>query len=276
VGLLAVDLSAHGVVMSADSQPVEILGGQNRVLAAKGRRNRNSIVIRVGGGFVGLLGFAGTEETEGMETARWLERFSATWPDDDVGTFCHRLAETLTEVWQRDGLHSVLEILLSGEVEGDAQFWFVRNSSGLTNGRHNAPAPTFATENDLDDNYIPRDARPGETKDHVLARQTYSFFQGVLLPASPVFQGFGELLQALWLGQVEGFAPHASIDDVGQFARVRMEFLKRLCSEKHGIYSEKVPTPVAGQVHVYGVGRDGRICQYRKGRRQLREIRSGR
>lgn len=46
--------------MSADSQPVEILGGENRVADTTAWQTRNPIVIRVGGGFVGLVGFAGT------------------------------------------------------------------------------------------------------------------------------------------------------------------------------------------------------------------------
>ena len=32
MGLLALDVSAHGVVMSADSQLVECLDGENRVI----------------------------------------------------------------------------------------------------------------------------------------------------------------------------------------------------------------------------------------------------
>jgi hypothetical protein len=40
MGLLAVDVSAFGVVMSADSQPVELLDGETRVLA-QARRTPN-------------------------------------------------------------------------------------------------------------------------------------------------------------------------------------------------------------------------------------------
>jgi hypothetical protein len=76
MGLVAVDVSAYGVVMSADSQPVEILSGENRVLA-KGSRTRNPIVPRMGGGAVTLVGFAGTENVEGLPTAEWLRKFNA-------------------------------------------------------------------------------------------------------------------------------------------------------------------------------------------------------
>jgi hypothetical protein len=276
VGLLAVEVSAHGVVMSADSQRVEILGGENRVLDSGGSRSRNPIVLRSGGGFVGLVGFAGTEQIESRPTAEWLRQYSKAWPDDDVGTFCSRLAEKLTDVWRRDGLPSVMEILVTGEVAGDPQFWFVRNSQGLREAdlTHEPPASSFVTRNDLDDpldGYIRRARIPGkESKDDVLNRITFSFRQGVLVPGAAVFTGFEAILRSMYEGRVAGFAPVASLDDLGHFARVRMEFLKRLCTSRYGIYAEAVPTPVGGEVHVFGVGRDGRIVEYRKGRAQTR------
>jgi len=46
MALLVVDVFTHGAVMSADSQPVEILDGQNRILRPEARHT----------GFVGLLG----------------------------------------------------------------------------------------------------------------------------------------------------------------------------------------------------------------------------
>ena len=55
-----------------------------------------------------------------------------------------------------------------------------------------------------------------------------------------------------------------------------MEFLKRLCTAKYGIYSENARTPVGGTVHVYGVGRDGMIVRYPKGREQVQIVRPGR
>lgn len=263
--------------MSADSQRVEILEGEDRVDTSAEDRTRDPIIVRVGGGFVGLVGFVGTEQVEGVDTAAWLRRFEQGSPRDDVGEFCHRLAEALSQVWQREGLRSVLEVLVPGEVSGDLQFWFVRNSQGFepTDGRFYAPADLFVTQDELA-NYT-RDAREsGLTKDQVLERVTYSIRQGVLLPASPVFDGFSQLMQTIWTGNVEGFTPLASLNDVAYFVRVRMEFLKRLCSSKHGIYDEGTPSPIDGDVHVYGVGRDGRICRYPKIRNQVETIRQGR
>ena len=202
-------------------------------------------------------------------------------PSDDLGSFCGRLATTLTDVWRRDGLPSVLEILVTGEVAGDAQFWFVRNSQGLRDAdwTHEARADVFESRNDLDDptdGYIQRARAAVETKEDVLQRMMFSFRQGVIVPAATVFDGFSRILGLMYQGRVAGFAPIASLDDLGHFARVRMEFLKRLCTAKYGIYAEDTPTPIGGEVHVYGVGRDGRIVEYRKGRGQVQTHRAGR
>lgn len=278
MGVLAVDLTEHGVVMSSDSQPVEIVDGENRMDDSAGRRTRNPIVRRAAAGFVGLVGFAGTERVEGMATSDWLRRFDRRTPDDDLASFCGRLAVTLSDVWQRDGLRSVLEILVTGEIHGEIQFWFVRNSQGLRpDGKHNPAADTFTAQDDLDA-YLTLDGNPGEGKTELVTRRPrpYSFWQGVLVPSSSVFDAFSLLLGTLVAGGVEGFDPIKSLDDVGQFARVRMEFLKRLCSPKHGIYSKNIPTPIDGDVHVYVVGLDGRICEYVKHSDQVKTLQEGR
>jgi hypothetical protein len=88
VGLLAVDVTTHGVVMSADSQPVEILKWENRVLATSGGLTRDPVVTRVAGGFTGLVGFAGTETVDGIATGEWLRAFSNERAADDLSSFC--------------------------------------------------------------------------------------------------------------------------------------------------------------------------------------------
>jgi hypothetical protein len=264
--------------MSADSQPVEIVEGEYHIDDSAERRVRNPIIQRTAGGFNGFVGFAGTERVEGARTSDWLRRFDRQTTNDDLESFCKRLAETLSEVWRRDGLKSVLEILVAGEIDGEVQFWFVRNSQGLRpDGTHNAAADTFTAQDDLDA-YLRLDGLPGEGKTDLVTRRPrpYSFWQGVLVPSSPVFDAFGVLLSTLVIGGVKGFDPIESLDGVGQFARVRMEFLKRLCSPKHGIYRKNTPTPIDGDVHVYGVGLDGRICEYMKHSNQVKTHRQGR
>lgn len=189
MGVLAVDLTEHGVVMSADSQPVEIVDGENWIDDSVGRRTRNPIVRRTAGGFVGLVGFAGTERVEGIGTSDWLRRFDRQTSNDELESFCNRLAGTLSHVWHRDGLRSVLEILVVGEIDGEVQFWFVRNSQGLRpDGKHNRAADTFTAQDDLEA-YLALDGLPGEGKTELVTRRPrpYSFWQGVLVLSSPVF-----------------------------------------------------------------------------------------
>jgi hypothetical protein len=278
VGLLAVDVTVHGVVMSGDSQRVEIVGGQNRVQVTSGERSRNPIVTHPGREFTGLVGFAGTEELQGLATAEWLRRFGTAALDDTINAFCDRLATTLTAAWNRTGTTSVLEVLVAGEVRSDVQFWYVRNSQGVRpDGKHNPPATAFTAENDLDKNYIPRDVRPGEAKEDVLRGRMYSFWQGVLVPAAPVFDGFASLMSNLYANEIEGFAPIASLDDLAHFAHMRMEFLKRLCTARYGIYQEGTPAPIGGVVHVWGVARNGEVRRYTgKGRKDVKTMHAGR
>jgi hypothetical protein len=68
------------------------------------------------------VGSVGTEVIESVDTAAWLESFSDEVPDADIGTFGAALALRLTDVWQRDSLASVLEVLVTGVVKGDPQF----------------------------------------------------------------------------------------------------------------------------------------------------------
>jgi hypothetical protein len=98
----------HGVVMSADSQLVEI----STARTGSSVQRHDTPAIRSCSGWaaaVGLVGFAGTEEIEGVTTKEWLRRFIAERSGDDIRTFCTRLADTLTETWKRDELPSVLE-----------------------------------------------------------------------------------------------------------------------------------------------------------------------
>jgi hypothetical protein len=176
-------------------------------------------------------------------------------------------------VWKGFGLQSVLEILISGVENGDVRFWYVRNSQGLNDHdwTYKAPKPDFDVVDDLDGRYMPADLRPGQTKEELLRERTYSFRQGVLLPAAPVFDAFSQILAMLQTNGVDGFEPIGSLDDLAYFARQRMEFLKRLSSKKHGIYT-KSPAPLGGEVHVFGVDRNGVMKTYPKIRGQAKAI----
>ena len=75
----------------------------------------------------------------------------------------------------------------------------------------------------------------------------------------------------LYTHGVDGFEPVGSLEDLAYFARQRMEFLKRLSSKKHGIYT-KARAPLGGEVHVFGVDRTGVMKAYSKIRAQAKVI----
>ncbi len=109
------DLTAFGVVMTADSQPVEALDGQTRILGHAGRwHTRNPILVRDAGGFTGFVGYVGTEEIGRTGTRDWLGSFGARHPTQTLAEYGTALGHELTDEWQRHGLVSVLEILISG------------------------------------------------------------------------------------------------------------------------------------------------------------------
>jgi len=274
MGLLALDVSAHGVVMSADSQLVECLDGENRVVIDPTRQTtRNPIVIRTGGGFTGLTGYVGTEEIGGVTTRDWLMKFGDEHPNHDLPAYANGLAAALTAEWNRLGLVSVLEILIGGVESGDVRFWYVRNSEGLNDSdlTFKEPRAAFLAVDDLDVNYVPRDLQPGQTKEELLETRLYFFRQGVLLPAAYVFDSFSKIVAAIYSHGIPGFEPISSLDDLGYFARLRMELLKRLFSKKHGLYKES-PAPIGGEVHVLGANVAGEIREYPKIRSQAKTL----
>lgn len=273
MGILAVDVSTFGVVMSADSQPIEAVDHETRVMSPQGSLTRCPIVIRSAGGFAGFVGYVGTEEIDGDSTHDWITGFGARHATANLAEYANALGLELTAAWQTLGLESVLEILITGVEDGDVRFWFVRNSQGLYDDdwTYKSPKPEFDVVDDLDGRYMPKDLRPGQTKEDLLRERMYSFRQGVLLPAAPVFDAFSSILDLLYTHQVDGFEPVASIDDLAYFARQRMEFLKRLSSKKHGIYTNS-PAPLGGEVHVFGVDRNGVMKTYPKIRAQAKVL----
>jgi hypothetical protein len=258
--------------MSADSQPIEALGRQTRVLRQQGGLTRCPIVIRNEGGFVGFSGYVGTEEIAGSPTRDWLTAFGLRHAGLSLADNATALGRELTAVWTSLDLQSVLEILISGVENGDVRFWYVRNSQGLNNRdwTYKPPKQDFDVVDDLDGRYVPRDLQPGQTKEELLRERTYSFRQGVLLPAAPVFDAFSQILAMLYTHGIDGLEPVGSQDDLAYFARQRME-LKRLSSKKHGIYT-KSPAPLGGEVHVLGVDRNGEIKTYPKIRAQAKVL----
>jgi hypothetical protein len=263
--------------MSADSQPVELLDHETRALPHAGQRTRNPILDRRAGGFTGLTGFVGTETIGDTPTRDWLTTFGTSHADESLSEYARALGDELTQEWRHLALPSILEVLISGVEDGEVRFWFVRNSQDLHDDdwTYKPPRTEFLTVDDLDGNIVPRDLEPGQTKEDLLSTRIYSFRQGALFPAARVFDAFATILSTLYLHPVDGFEPLASLDDLAYFARQRMEFLKRLYSDEHGIY-KKSPAPLGGAVHVFGVTLNGEIWKYPKIRSQARTLHGGR
>jgi hypothetical protein len=206
VGLLALDVSRFGVVMSADSQPVDLLDGRCRIFRPHGSLRNNPIVIRRGGGLTGLIGYVGREGIGGTGTRGWLERFSAQHPNEPLLEFCHALADALTREWRRRRLKSGLIIFVSGIERREVRFWFIHNTQGLydKDWTYIKPLATFQAIIDLDANYIPRDLAPGQTKEQLLTMRMYFFRNGVLRPSALVFDAFNSIMQAIYAQQIPG------------------------------------------------------------------------
>jgi len=278
VGLLAVDITPFGIVMSSDSQDVTLTEGGYNVAAMPGRWSKDKISRVQGKHFAALLGYVGTEKIGGDDTSAWLKRFIDLHYDDTMTEFSEQLAAELSSAWNEHELASCLWIFLAG-YDGEARFWYIAN---LPQNESIDPASlnyvritrNFRACRDLDDNYLPPQMATGLTKDEVLKHVIWYFRNGVLLPAAEVSDAFTRIIQRLVLGEpVPGFPRVLSLEKYAYAARQRLEFVKRLYKEDHGIYAEKEPPPIDGEVFVYSVEADGTFRIYPKIRAQAKIIR---
>jgi hypothetical protein len=273
VGILALDVSRFGIVMSADSQPVELLDGRNRVARTR-LLSRNPILVRRGGGFAGLVAFVGRERIAGKPTREWLHAFSAQHPDESLMAFCTALADELSRRWRRQRLRSGLWVFVSGFEGSEVRFWYVSNVEGVnpSDGTYKKPGPTFTAVDDLDKNYLAPELNQGRTKAQSLRLRMYQFRNGVIRPTALIFDIFNEIMQRIYEQRIPGFTPIRSITDLAYYDRQRMEFAKRLHSPKHGMASKASSPGIAGEVHVMAVAPRGVIRHYPKIRGQERLV----
>lgn len=275
MGLLALDVSRFGIVMSADSQPIQLSAGRTRIEQSPGQRSRNPIVIRTAGGFVGLVGSVGQSRIGGIDTRSWLEQFGSQHSTLGLPDYCQALGDALTDYWQRRRLKSALWVFVSGVEGREVRFWFISNTYGPINpdGTYSIVRPSFNVVNDLDDNYISRDIAQGvaKTKDELLLGRLYFLRNGALWPSTIIFDSFSGIVQSLYAQRHRGFPPLRSLDDLAFVDRQRMEFTKRIYNSEYGISRAAVPQ-IGGVVHVLGVTREGEIRKYSKGRDQIKQI----
>lgn len=272
MGILALDVSRFGIVMSADSQPVELLDGRNRVMSTGGWTTRNPMIVRCGGGFKGLIGSVGCERIEGRPTAQWLQVFSAQHPDESLAAFCGSLADALLQHWRREGLPYGLWVFISGYEGPEVRFWFVCNIDGLYPDATYRLLPTFNAINDLEIKLAP-DVNEGRTKEETLRVRMIQFRNGVLVPGAGIFDAFTTVMDGIYAQRIPEFPPIRSLGDLAFYDRQRLEFTKRLFTSKYGIAAEGTSPGIGGQVHVRGVDPNGEIWNYPKHRDDVKRVR---
>lgn len=275
MGLLTADVTQFGIVMTTDSQPIELVDGGLSIVTGSGPLTKERILSRRGGGLAGLVGYVGTESiggaVGGADTRVWLEQFDRENPDLTLEEFCRTLADALSQEWATHRLDTCLWIFVAGCVDRDPRFWYIVNCERLDEqtGSYTGVGRSFRAVNDLDENYVPQHLGTHGSKAGVLRHVIFSFRNGALMPAAPIFDGFTRIMEFVYRGGYPGFDPVSSLDDdYAYLARQRMEFTKRLFSKKHGIYRDS-PALIAGDIHVGSAALDGSLWSYGKHRSQV-------
>jgi hypothetical protein len=267
LGFLTVDVTALGVVMTSDSQPIEILSGHIHRLDPKGQRRRSAIIERHGGGFDGLIGYVGTEHIDTESTRAFIKRVNDTNPDLPLVEFADELRRTLSAAWVTHQLISGLWVFIAGAEPGELRFRWLFNGDLRDDGQYVNISQGFKSVDDLDAVTIPRaiadPSNPYTTKDDVLRHNAFYFRNGALVPAATIFDDFSELIRRLYAGGYNGFAPISSLAQYGALVRMRQEFIKRMLSPKKGLY-QTVQSPIDGVIEIKAVAPDGKITVIEK------------
>lgn len=78
MGLLTVDVTGLGVVMTSDRQPIVLGDGSLAVLDLNAQSKELKIIERHAAGFDGLLGYVGTERIGSATVRSVIERINTT------------------------------------------------------------------------------------------------------------------------------------------------------------------------------------------------------
>jgi len=252
--------------MTSDTQPLELLNGSIRVITPNAENKTKRIVERHGGGFDGLVGYVGAERIGTATVRSFLERTIEDTPGLALDPFCRRLAADLEAAWIAEDLQTCLWGFIAGVETSEVRFWFVVNGELAPSGYYVNVGQTFRVVNDLDMDKVPTAAQKlgVATKAEVLARTTFFFRNGAIVPAANVLDAFEPLVQTLYFGRYPGFPPIDSIDSYAAIVRVRQEFVKRLFEKTKGVWRGEEPGPVGGDIHVYSVDLNGTVTPHHK------------
>jgi len=264
VGLLTVDVTSLGVVMTSDSQPIELVEGGLKVLDLKASDQK--ILERHAGGFDGLIGYVGTERIGSATTRSFLERSSDATPDLPLGDFCRQLAADLSAAWREHELRTCLWVFVAGTEGREPRFWFVVNGELAPAGYYVNIRDEFRAVNDLDMYKVPEAAAElgVRSKDEVLARTTFFFRNGAIAHCAGVLDDFTKLVRNLYFGGYPGFPPIATLDAYAALVRVRQEFVKRIFDPSKGVWRGDDRTPIDGTVIVCSVDLNGNVDPHHK------------
>lgn len=263
MGLSTVDVTPAGIVLTSDSQPVDIY--PNRIDLPADRAHLENHVFPVSlRGFTGFASYVGTININEGSTRNWLERKVGLCKTMSLGVVCRELADELTAIWNSQLLHTWLSIFIAGYEDGESRYWFVSNG-GFPTGEAQFPRG-FDAVDDLDGVWVPRTAQPGESKEELLTRAHPSFRRGVLSAAS-IFDSYTSVVEQTMQGQLQ-FQPFTSLDRFAAYTRFRFEFTKRMYDPKYGISVDEHP-PVRGDIRVVSVDPTGIRREHGKHFRQV-------
>ena len=274
MGLLTLDVTRAGIVMSADSQDVLLTEGACQAVGEGTHLEKNKIIRVSAEHFRVLVGYVGTEKIGPTATRAWLERFIQAHSDAAaLATFCVELGRAPSQAWEEEQLDSCLWVFIAGYERSEPYFWYVVNATGHDEfGLYTGVSRTFRVVNDLDDTYLPEYTKHGLTKTQVLDERSFQFYNGAIFPGSFIFRGFDQMIQEITRIRPPGFPSAFTLERYAFVVRQRMEFLKRLYSPKHGIYSPDAMPLVEGKVYVYALAPDGKFTEAPKQLTQRKHI----
>lgn len=263
MGLLTLDVTELGVVMTSDSQPIEIVSGAINIVEAEFRR-RDKIIEHHSSDFDGLIGYVGTEEIGASLTRTFLAHLSANAVGLSLDDFCERLQHELSAAWVTHDLTSALWVFVAGTERGELRFRYLVNADMLGHLYVNV-STGFRLVDDLDSVVIPRAmAETGATTKAAAMRGRLFFFRnGALLPAAMLFDSFTRLMEDVYGGGFDNFERVSSLGHYGALVRMRQEFIKRMFEPSKGLYSGEIP-PIGGTIYVRSVDLEGVIRDHGK------------